>query len=595
MLQKTVTRLVPSLARLLPLLRRYRRRILTGCVWLVITNVLAVIIPWILKSGIDALGQRPDPRTLYLHAGAIVAVAAVAGFFLYLMRRTLIGASREMEYDLRNRFFAHLETLPQEFYSRHPTGDLMARAANDLPAVRDVLGPGIMYFLNTLVSVALALTLMLRIDPVLTAAAFLPFPILAVAVQRFSQVLHRRSRAVQEHFGVMSNMLQEDLSGIRVVKSYVQEGPEEDHFDGLNQEYRLRNMALIRARALFFASMSFLVGTGLLILLWLGGLRVMREHLTVGGFVAFNGYLVLMTWPFIALGWVLAMVQRGEAAMGRVLEILDTEPAVRSPAEPLEPERVQGTLTFENVTLVYPGAETPALDDVSLVIPAGTTAAVVGRTGSGKTSVARLAARLFDPTHGRVLLDGVDLRRVDLGRLRDIVGIILQESFLWSDTLEGNLLFAEPGAGREELDAAARRSRLHKDLPQFTHGWETRVGERGVTLSGGQRQRVALSRAFLRPTPVLILDDTLSSLDNVTQREVLEELESLHGRQTLVIISHRISAVRSAQKIFVMERGRVVEEGAHDELLARGGAYARLFRRQSLLDELEGGAGREVS
>jgi ATP-binding cassette subfamily B protein len=587
MVRRLLKRALPSLHELLPLLNRYRGRLALGFLWLVLTNALATAIPWILKTGVDAFREEQTRQVLLLCAGAMVGVSAVAGGFRFLMRRTLIGASREMEFDLRNRFFSHLESLSQDFFLKKPTGDLMAQATNDLSAVRDVLGPGLMYFPNGLISVLFALVLMMQIDPFLTAMSLIPFPILALGTNRFAHALHQRSRAVQEQFGVMSNFLQEDLSGIRVIKSYTQERHEEEHFFSLNKDYVAKNLALIRARAVFFATMAFLVGGGLLILLWLGGARVASGRLSLGGFIAFNGYIALLTWPFIALGWVMAMIQRGEAAMGRLLETLESRSSIQEPATPRDPEQGLGEIVFENVSLTYPGAALPSLEEVSLTIPAGTTVAIVGRTGSGKSSVVRLAVRLFDPTEGRVLLDGIDLREWSLGGLRENVGLVLQESFMWSDTLAANLRFAKPDATDDDLERVARISRLDKDLPQFIKGWETRVGERGVTLSGGQRQRAALARALLRGTPVLILDDTLSSLDNVTQEEVLSSMANAEESRTVIIISHRISTIRRAEKIFVLDRGRLVEEGTHNELMALKGAYARIARRQTILQELE--------
>lgn len=578
-------RIFPYLRALRPYLVRYRGRILLGYLCIAAQSALALAVPWLLKRGIEAIQRPDDERTLLRIAGLIIAASAASGLFLFLKRWILIGASRLVEYDLRRDLFAHLQSLPVGFYHRQRTGDLMARATNDLNAVRDVVGPGLMYGLTTATVVSAALVLMLRLDPVLTAATLLPFPLMAVVVSRFAHEVHRRSLRVQDQFGVLSNAAQENIAGIRVVQTYGQEAAEEAHFAAQNETYLARNLDLIRYRALFHGSIGLVLGAGSLLLLWIGGIRVIRGGVTLGELVAFMGYLSQLTWPFIAVGWVISLVQRGEAAMQRILAVWREVPEIRDgPHAPAG--RPRGDLRFEQVSFAYPG-RAPALNRIDLEIPAGSTIAIVGRTGSGKSTLASLVPRLIDPTEGTVRLDGIDLRDYRLADLRDAVAVVPQDPFLFSETLADNIRFGRAGASIDEVRAAASLARLDPDLETLSRGLGTVVGERGVTLSGGQRQRTALARALLKDAPVLVLDDCLSSLDKSTEEALLRTLRQAARGRTVLLIAHRISTVREADRIVVLDSGRIVESGTHAELLQRGGLYAGLARRQELAEELE--------
>jgi ATP-binding cassette subfamily B protein len=577
--------LFPHLGNLRPYLVRYRGQVALGYLFVVLQSGSALTIPWLLKRGVDGIQRGAPPSFLLQTAATILAISAFSGVFLFLKRWVLIGASRLVEYDLRQDFFAHLQRLSLSFYGRHRTGDLMARATNDLNAVRDVVGPGLMYGMTTLTTVAVSLVLMLRIDPVLAAATLVPFPLMAVVVSRFAQEVHRRSVKVQDQYGVLSNAAQENIAGIRVVQGYCQEEAEGEHFARENRTYMNRSLDLIRFRALFQGSIAFLLGGGSLLLLWIGGIRVIHGGVTLGELVAFTAYLSQLTWPFIAVGWVISLVQRGEAAMQRIQRIRDEVPEIHSgPGTLLDP--VRGEIRFEGVSFRY-GTGAEVLHAIDLVVPAGTVLAITGRTGCGKSTLLNLLPRLYDPSAGRVLLDGIDLRELDLGGLRQAIGVVPQEPFLFSDTLSENIRFGRADAPCEDVLRAAHRAQLDDDLAGFQQGIETRVGERGVTLSGGQRQRAALARALLKDPPVLLLDDPLSSVDKSTEEALLRTLRDVAAGRTVIIVAHRVSTVRTADRIVVLDAGRIAETGTHDELIAAGGLYAELARRQALAEELK--------
>ncbi|MCA9756121.1 MAG: ABC transporter ATP-binding protein, partial [Candidatus Eisenbacteria bacterium] len=576
----------PYLRALAPYLRAHRGDLVWGTVWVLLKSAAILVVPWILKHGIDRLQAGATPRELLYHALAIVAAAGISGVFLYFMRWVLIGLSRKVEYEVRRDFFDHLVRLSTPFFLRHRTGDLMARATNDLNAVRDVLGPAIMYGLNTTVTVIASAILMVRLDPVLALASMAPVPVLAYAVARFAREMQDRSIEVQDEYGRLSNAAQENLAGMRVVQTYGQEAAESAHFSESSRVYLDKNMALVQYRALFTSTTSVLAGVGTLVLLWLGGARVIEGKVTIGELVAFLGYLSQLTWPFISIGWIISVIQRGEAAMKRMLEVWRQEPEIVGGTRTL-PHAPSRALSFRNVSFRY-GSGPWVLRDVDLEIPAGSTLAIVGRTASGKTSLVNLLSRLQDPTEGRIEIDGAPIDELPLTHLRDQIGMVPQDGFLFSDTLANNLRFGKEDATDEELWNALELARMASDVRDFPKGLETRIGERGITLSGGQRQRMTLARALLREPPILILDDALSAVDKVTEEALLGTIRQVREGRTLLLIAHRISTVRQADRIVVLQAGRIAESGTHDELVEMGGIYADMARRQALSDALEG-------
>ena len=596
---------VPSwtaLRRLLPYYRPYRGKVALGLVLVVISSALASVVPWFLRAALDAMGAGAPVRRLWMLGGAMVAVALVAGAFRYWMRELLNGVSRWIEYDLRNDLFARLAVLDAGYFGRTRTGELMARATNDLGAVRMAAGPAIMYLTNTIFGGVFALAFMLRIDARLTALALLPLIVMPLLTVKLGRMLHDRFESVQEHFGTMTTMAQEHIAGVRVVRAYRQEDAEVRRWAALGEEYLGRNMQLARLYGIMHPTFGLLGGLGVAVVLGAGGRLVLRGTISVGAFVAFGFYLTSLIWPLIALGWVTNLFQRGAASMRRLLDILDAEPAVRDPERPkalppLSLGRTGRSLEFRGVGFHYPAPDgTPprwVLRDVSLVVPAGTSLGVVGATGSGKSALMDLVPRLHDPQEGQILLDGVDVRELPLEVLRREIGYVPQESFLFSDTIRANLAYGttDPSTGSgqaaEASEWAAEVAQLDDTVRRFPGGYDTLLGERGINLSGGQKQRASLARALARRPTVVLLDDALSAVDTHTEADILRGLrETLAGRTSL-IASHRVSAIRDTTAIVVLEGGRVVERGTHAELLAAGGRYWSLLSRQQLEESIE--------
>lgn len=579
---------IPShLARLLRHAARYRAGLAWGVACVACANFIALAQPQVLRYAVDDLYRGVTAEKLGRYALLLFGIAVAAGVFKYFMRQSVIAISRHLEYDLRNELFAHLQDQDAAWFQRHRTGEIMSIATNDLAAVRMMLGPGLMYTVNTVVVSIVSIAFMVAISPRLAFYSLLPLPIVSLSVWWFGDRIHRRFERVQEHFARLSAMVQENLAGVRVVRAFAAERREAAAFGRLNEGYVGENIRLIRTSGLFHPSLALFSGLGALLALWLGGRETIAGRITLGQFVAFTVYLGMLNWPMVALGWVINIFQRGSASFGRIAALLDEPPAIASPAGARRPGAAHGELEFRDLTFTYPGADGPALSRVSFAVPAGATVALVGRTGSGKSTVLALLPRVFDPPPGTVLLDGVDVRELDLAWLRAQLAVVPQDAFLFSDTVAGNIAYGVEAHELDDVRRVARIASLEPDVLGFPRGYETRVGERGITLSGGQKQRAAIARALLRDAPVLLLDDCLSSVDTQTEEAILRGLRDEMRRRTTLIVSHRVSTVRDADLILVFDEGRIAERGRHDELLALGGRYAALHRAQQLEEEIE--------
>ncbi len=603
-----------NLSPLFPYLRKYRSTFIIGGLCVLCNNGIWILFPLIIRRAIDDLNLGVTRHKLLTYSLLLLAVAGVKAIFQYLTRWILIGISREIEFDLRNDLFAHLERLSYSFYQRTRTGDIMARATNDLNAVRMLVGPGIMYTANTIVFTAGALIFMLSISPRLTLFAFAPLPIFSIVVQYFGARIHERFERIQAMFSDISARAQENFSGARLIRAYVQEEAEIENFERDNTEYIGRSLKLVRLMGMLWPTLETLLGVAVVIVLWVGGREVLQHRITVGSFVAFNTYMMQLTWPIIALGWVINIFQRGTASVLRIHNILSEQPEITdsgvgapssSPAVgdrvgATIPSDVQGDIEFRNLTFHYGNTIVAAdrrngrshgdeevLKRVSLHVPAGTSLAIVGPTGSGKSTLVSLIPRIYDAEPGTVLIDGRPIREFPLAVLRRNIGFVPQETFLFSDTIRDNIAFGAENATDDDIRRAAEAANIADEIDSFPDGYNTLVGERGLTLSGGQKQRAAIARAVIRSPRILILDDALASVDTQTEDRILNHLREIMRGRTTIFISHRVSTVRNADRIAVLHDGQIVEYGTHEELIERDGYYTELYNKQLLEEELE--------
>jgi ATP-binding cassette subfamily B multidrug efflux pump len=555
-----------------------------GVIAIALTTIFTMAAPWILRQAVNSLQAEVTAQKLVIYALAIVAVTIIQGVFRFLMRQTMIVTSRNIEYEIRNDLFDHLLKLDRPYYDKTPTGDIMARLTNDLEAVRGMVGPGIMYFINTLFTFAVAVTLMCIINVKLTLIALIPLPVISTLAYFLSKEVHKRYARIQEQYSTITTEVQENLSGIRVVKAYVQEDNAIKRFGRLNRDYIRKNMDMIKVWGLFFPAIFGLASMGVVFVLWIGGNQVIGKIITLGDLVAFTAYLMLLMWPMAALGWVMGLYQRGMASMKRIARIFNSAPVIQTISTGAVKKTIEGKIEFKNLNFAYNGKA--VLNNINLSIAPGQTVALLGHTGSGKTSLVSLIPRLYPVNRGMLTIDDIDVNDFDLHGLRAQIGFVAQETILFSQPIESNIAFGNE-LDKTEIVNSAGIAGIADDIDSFPQHYKTILGERGITLSGGQKQRTALARALAIKPKILILDDSFSSVDTATEEQILQNLKQVFSKCTTLIISHRISTVKNSDLIVVLENGRIAEQGSHRQLLEVGGLYARLYEQQLLKQELE--------
>jgi ATP-binding cassette subfamily B multidrug efflux pump len=577
-----------NLLSLTPYLLKYKKKLLAGFVFVILTNLFAIIGPKYIGLAIDTMNRHFELGAVLQDTAIYFLLALLSGYFLFLVRQNIIVVSRNIEYDLKNDYYAHLQKLPAKFYNTTSTGELISRGTNDLNAVRELLGPGIMYSLNTFFRLFFALIAMIALSPKLTFFALLPAPLLSYSVYKIGSSMQKRSKSIQESYGKITNLIQENLSGIRVVKSYTRESYETERFERLNREYYSKNLSLGKLQALFFAFLASLTAFSLLPVVWVGGMSVIEGSMTVGGIAQFIVYVSMLSWPIISIGWVTSIVQRASSAQLRLNEIFNIKPEPETREQRIATTKPQsGALSFCNIRFHYPGQENnPVLKNITFEVTAGSKVAIVGATGSGKSTLVNLIPRLYEPAEGVVLLDGLDIRHIPLNTLREAIGFVPQVNFLFSDTIKNNINWGSHSNDTNWLIEASKIAMLYDDVEEFPDNMETMLGEKGINLSGGQKQRACIARAIAWKPRLLVLDDALSAVDTDTEARIFEALLHKLPDTTILLISHRISTVKNCDRIIVLKEGVIVESGTHDELLQQKELYAELYNQQLLEEEI---------
>lgn len=579
------------LKRLIPYLKRYKKKLFIGFIVITLSAIFTNLIPFVISKAIDQIRNNTEFHTLYKYALLTVGFAAISGVFLYLTRQTIIIVSREIENDLRNDFFGHILIQDQQYFHFHPTGDIMALATNDISAVRNFLGPGIMYTAETLINFTMAISLMLSFNAELTLIAVVPIPLISYVVYRIGKSINYKFELVQEQFSSLTTKAQENLSGIKVVKAYVREESEIKSFKKLSVEYMKKNLELAKVQSFSYPMMFLLTGFSVIIVLYIGGNKIISGEMSIGELTAFIIYLGLLTWPIISLGWIINLTQRADASMKRLIEVFDNKPEIED--DPLlikeysDNSALNGSIEFRNVNFRYSEELPYVLRNVSFRINVGETIGIIGHTGSGKSTFVNLIPRLFDIEEGSILIDGIPLKGIPLNKLRTSIGYVPQETFLFSDTIENNIAYSEKRFNKDKVIEAAKISQIYKDVNSFPKRFDTILGERGINLSGGQKQRASIARAIVCDPAILILDDAFSAVDTYTEEEILNGLKDIMKGRTTILISHRVSTLKNSDRIIVLKDGSIAETGSHETLIEQQGIYADIYNKQLLEEELK--------
>ena len=579
-----------SLLSLLPYIKKYKKKLTLGFIFIVLSISFSSLFPLIVGNGIDAIKSGVTSSQIIFYSGMAIVAALIGGFFLYMVRQHIIVGSREIENDLRFDFFSHIVNMPRDFFNKNSTGNIMALATNDINSIREFVGPGIMYTVQTFFRTLLTVSVMLYINPFLAMVALSPLPLISFIVYKVGRMTHARSLKVKESFADLTSKAQENLSGIRVVKSYIREKNEIAEFYDISRDYFRKNLSLAKVQSFSFPMMYLLTGVSLVLVIYFGGIEIINNRLTLGNLSTFLIYLGLLTWPMIAFGWIINLTQRAAPSMQRLMMVMNMKPDIADNSETnniITLDNIEGEIEFKNVSFKYPSGYTDVLKNINLKINKGTTLGIIGHTGSGKTTLINLLSRIYDISEGEILIDGKSIKQIPLRTLREAVGVVPQESFLFSTSIEKNIAYSHDSLDYDKVIEAAKSASLYKDVEQFPEKFQTVVGERGITLSGGQKQRTSIARAIYKNPKVLILDDSLSAVDTHTEEEILNELKKVMKNRTSIIISHRISSIKNANNIIVLDGSAIKEQGTHNELIALGGIYYDLYQKQLLEEEIQ--------